>query len=401
MTVESVAALLLFLLFGLYLTILIGHRAGTLAPAIVTFVLHVCIALVVVQLFGLFSADAIYYDHTASQLASGEEARVTAGKEGWPALLAALYRTFGHVPSLGLIVNAVACAVASALVGLTAERLELPKRLSAWIAGLLPAALLWGSLLLREALSWLCIALLTYAITVLMDERDHGARRRWVLHVGMSIVAFGGLLLVRGTVALIVGVAMLFAVVVAKRRSGRVIIVVMALVLVTAGPLLGRISEIVGVYDFEQVNASRDALSSSADSSFEVVSYSDPVSAVMALPRLLPRSFLGPFVWEWSAIGIPFAVDGILWALVLIAACRGLWRARRKRPLMILVVPAVALLIVLAQTSGNYGTMQRLRVQAEILLVPLAAAGITRVRAEEPEPLVAARAGARNPDDDD
>ena len=57
----------------------------------------------------------------------------------------------------------------------------------------------------------------------------------------------------------------------------------------------------------------------------------------------------------------------------------GWWRAHNRKELLVLILPALALSGALMLTSGNYGTMQRLRVQTTVLLIPVAAAGATLV----------------------
>ena len=77
----------------------------------------------------------------------------------------------------------------------------------------------------------------------------------------------------------------------------------------------------------------------------------------------------------------PFALDAVLWLTILGFAVLGWWRAPNRLELLLVVLPALALTGALMLTSGNYGTMQRLRVQTSVLLIPVAAGGLSLVTA--------------------
>ena len=93
------------------------------------------------------------------------------------------------------------------------------------------------------------------------------------------------------------------------------------------------------------------------------------------------RVAFGPYPWEWPGLGAPFAFDAVCWLTVLMLAVLGWWCASNRLRLLLVVLPALALAGALMVTSGNYGTMQRLRVQTSVLLIPVASAGFTLIAA--------------------
>ena len=153
-------AIFTFIVVGLGASLFAGHYSRTLAPTAVSFGVHIVAALLVYQLVGLGAPDAEYYDTAASSLASGgPEVSVTVGKEGWVLILAAIYSRIGHYPELGLILNATFAALTVCVAGLTASRLNMPVRATAWITAVFPSGIIWSSFLLRESISWLLTGL--------------------------------------------------------------------------------------------------------------------------------------------------------------------------------------------------------------------------------------------------
>lgn len=73
-------------------------------------------------------------------------------------------------------------------------------------------------------------------------------------------------------------------------------------------------------------------------------------------------------------MAIPLALDGLIWLVLLGFTIRACFILKDRR-LAVLLLPAAALLAALIIGSGNYGTMERLRVQSAFLMVPVAVAG--------------------------
>lgn len=356
----------------------VGHRSGVLLPVLAAYGAHVLVAVVLYGLRGIGDKDARLYDTAANQLMAywtGEATNhpnFTVGKEGWPVLLAGMYRVTTNSPVLGLLVNACACGLLVAVLAATARRLELPVRRTAWMVTLLPPVLFWGSQLLREPLAWLLTACVAYAVAGL-TKRD--SLPDWATFV----LSVGALLWVRGSLAVIAAGAGVLAILIARRASSAFIVGGTVGLVALAGPLTARLEAVTGGLTIEQINQNQEALSRTADTSgFAVAEYGSFTDLVLGLPLLLPRSLLGPYPWEWPSLNPLFALDAVIWLLLLFYAWRGWRRSTDRRRLLSLVIPAAALVAALAISSGNYGTLQRLRLQAAVLLVPVAAAGIGR-----------------------
>lgn len=353
---------------GFALILLFGKSNSTRLPAAVTFILHLITSTLFFIFNGVALPDAIYYDRIALEVArGGTEVGVTLGKEGWPQLLGLVYGTLGHSPLLGLWINAFAAAATVILMGIVASRLELNVRGTAWAFALLPEFLIWSSVLLRESLVWFLLSVMLVGLTGVAS----GRRVIW-----SGLLLAGGtaaLLSVRGTLAVIIlaaGIAALMF----TRRSGIATVGASLLVILIpfSEPVLGRITQITGGYSLASIEASRDALTRTASTGFEVAAGGGGLSSIVSV---LPEVFFGPFIWNIGAVGIPGVAMGLIWGMILLFAVVGWRQHSNKRALLVLILPAVSLLLVLALTSGNYGTLVRLRVQAEIFLVPLAVTG--------------------------
>ena len=239
-----------------------------------------------------------------------------------------------------------------------------------WLAALYPALFIWGTLLLREAITWFFLALLSLAAAGLVT------RKSVLGNAVLMGLAFAGLLTFRGSVAIAVIIALIAAVVVARRGGISVYLALaLAAAVVFLTPLADQVDAIFGRYNFEQLDSSREALRRTADSAFSTGS-GGPLTAIVTV---LPRVLFGPYAWEGNT-GLAGVIDGLLWVALLVPAVYGFANAANKRALTVLLLPSATLLIVLAMTSGNYGTMVRLRVQVAIFLIPLAAAGLANLR---------------------
>lgn len=363
--------------YGLAVVVILASRFNVVAPATFSYAVVVATALIRYSEFGLEAPDAIYYDQIALAIAQGEtSSAISAGKEGLSQTLAVVYSVLGHDPVFGLWINAIACALMVAMVGGIAQRLDMPTKTAAWIAAVYPAFIVWGTLLLREAIVWLCLATLLFAVSGIVK---HVGRVGW--NVALLIMSFVALLAFRGSIGIAVLVASLAAIVLSRSRDRKrewltYFIVALVLVVAYATPLSAQIEGIFERYTFERVEISREALQRTGETGFATGSGAPFMIAISVLPRVLA----GPFIWEFSTVGTAGVIEGALWVLLLILAIRGWMRLTDRRSANVLVVPALVLIYVLAMTSGNYGTMIRLRTQVALMLIPLAAAGLSRVK---------------------
>ncbi|GEP28561.1 hypothetical protein E3O11_16590 [Cryobacterium levicorallinum] len=372
MTFIATLAIATFIVVGLGTVTLAGHFSRTLAPTVFSFGIHILAALSIYHTVGLGAPDAEYYDRAASSLAlGGPEVSVTAGKEGWVLLLAAVYSRLGHVPELGLVLNATFAALTVCIAGRIAAKLSLPVSVTAWITAAFPSGIFWSSLLLRESVSWLLIGLCALAFAGLASGRVR------LLDIALVLAALSGLLLVRGTAAIAVAAAGFIAIAYVRRRYLSFLLGALACALiVVTSPLGARLNDIIGGITIETFNTSRTALSRAAATSWPTVEVHGLSSAWEAFLVAFPRVMFGPYPWEWPSMPVPFALDGLVWLVILGLTIRGCLVLKDRR-VVILLLPAAALLAALIVGSGNYGTMERLRIQSTFLLIPVAAAGYT------------------------
>lgn len=351
-------------------------------PMVVGYLARMAAAAAVYLRLGLYAPDSIYYDSVAQQIVAtwrggADLPPIGAGKEAFPFMLAAVYWLFGHIPFAVIVLNATVSAVVVMVVSATAARISGRQRTVAWLAATYPPLVLWGSLLMREAVTYLLLALSLWAVVGLWKKTSD--RRAWAVLL-ISLVLLLGF---RGSAATIVGAASIIALVLRSKR-----IWVIGAGIVAAGALVAG-----GAWFFgpDHLADSRMQLSGEATTGFlpsqppadpigpgpsiDPVGADpsiDPVGMGRSILQVLPRVALGPYPWEWSRVGIPLALDAVCWLVVLVAVGHGWARVRPRAVASVLLIPAAALFMALVITSGNYGTMQRLRVQVAVAVLPLA-----------------------------
>lgn len=356
----------------------IARRLDVVLPTVVGMAVQGALAVALFLGIGLWAPDAGAYDELGRQFAAywgggPPPDAVGEGKEAFPVMLGAVYYVVGHAPAIGLAFNWVAHGLLVVVLAGLAARADLPVRLTAWAVALFPPALFWSSLLLREAISWLLMALFLYALVGL-------ARRVTVRDLATMALSLGALLWFRGTAAVVLaGVGMAVLVLTARRdtflpRAGAA-----ALALLVLSPRLAAL--LVGYTSVSDIEAKRSDLSN-ADTGFTAPEATADTSVASGLVDSVLRVAFGPYPWEWPSIGAPFAFDAVVWLTVIGLSLGGWWRSQRRADLLLVLLPALALSGALMLTSGNYGTMQRLRAQTSVLMLPVAAAGLALILAK-------------------
>lgn len=374
--IDQGPALVLFILVGLASVAASGSAAGVMAPSIVAFTLRLAAALVVFGTVGLFSPDAEYYDSLARQIVAGPvSVEITAGKEGWPYLLAGIYSTFGPHPALGLVVSATLGALVVPVVARTSLLLGLPSGGASWLAALFPMTIVWSSLLLRESLTWLLLALCTWCLAGLVT-----AKLRWPYAVGL-IAALTVLSTARGPAVLIMVLGGFIALFTLFRWRERFVLTALTIAgfgLILLSPLRSFWLEVLGNSSPETVADGAGILRESS-TAFPEVRSSGLLGTLESLWIASPRVIAGPLVWEWPWLPLPLIADGVLWVVIIVLAVVGIKSLNKRMHAIVMISPASLFLASLIVGSGNYGTMQRLRMQAVIILLPLTGAGIERM----------------------
>lgn len=363
---------------GLLVSVIAGLTAGVLRPVVVAYVGHCAVSIFLYDRRGLFSPDAEHYDAIGQFVAfgyhmPGNYMEIAPGKEGFPWILGQAYELLGHVPQFGLLLNATLCALLVALVGSTAARGDLPVRLAAWLAVLYPMLWIWGSLLLREPAVWVLVMLFAHGAVGIAAGRG-----RLAVNVAECVAAVLLLVPFRGTAAVLVVVGGAGSLAIrwffgrdARTRRWLFGLVLASVLLVVGGWY------VVGAPGLATLNIIRTALSEDAASTgFPATPVTGPASAIVASAQVVPRVVVGPLPSEWLRMSPIFVVDGVLWTCTLVLAGIGSWLRRRTYMTWLPSVLVVgALLGALIVTSGNYGTMVRLRLVALPVLLPLAALG--------------------------
>ena len=390
MEISAVAGVVLIMLGGLWPMLYTAKRHGAIQPLVVGLVAQGLVMIGLFAAIGLWAPDAIKYHAMGQEIAEHLRGGPTPvlvvgdGKDGFPNLLGGLYWAFGPHIAIGLAVNWVAHGALVTTLASVASRLALPVRRTAWVAALFPPLLLWGGLLLRESLAWLTIAAVALGLAIFIKAVN---RRQYLEGATYALGGLLALTAIRGSGAIIIWVAAAITLAANARRttilSHLALACAMLIVLVpqTFTILEGYLPDTSDEITIEQpeevadapksdaLTQSREALSRDASTSFSGVDGDGPPSMVGTSARII----VGPFPSEWNSVGLPFIADSALWLVVLGATGVGTWKQRKNlRSLLILILPALLLSGALIATSGNYGTMQRLRLQSTILLIPIA-----------------------------
>ncbi|MCY7287649.1 MAG: hypothetical protein LH624_05225 [Cryobacterium sp.] len=393
MGIEAWLALVAFIVAGVAVVLTWARREGVVAPTVVGLVAQGVLTIGLYAVVGLWAPDAIVYDDLGRQFAaywSGGPlpAEVGEGKEAFPLMLGVIYFVVGQAPAIGLAMNWIAHGFLVTALASVARRLDLPVVVTAWVVALFPPALFWSAFLLRESITWLLMAVFLYAVGGI-------ARRITIRDLIVMVAGLAALMWFRGTAAIIVaGVSMTVLVLTAKRRTLLPRLGVAGIALMVLSPRLT--SLLAGYTSADDLAIKRTDLANAdtgfgpaeapADTSGGVdVAVGADVGADGGMATSLVDSALrvafGPYPWEWPGLGAPFAFDAVCWLTILLLAVLGWWRASNRLRLFLVVLPALALAGALMITSGNYGTMQRLRVQTSVLLIPMASAGFTLLAA--------------------
>ena len=369
-------------------------------PALIVLACQVATAGAVLLLIGPFfmAPDGLVYDREAVDFAEslgGEsEARLTAGKEGWPALLGLIYATIGRAPLVGFLVNGVVTALSSVFVAKTAVcifgAVSNTRLLAAYL--LSPLIVVLGPSLLREALCWLGTAMLCCGFAMVMRKQRPG--------MATAIVGLVILVTVRTSLGvLMVGAVTVVGLVIASWARGMRLTAVTlvgvgaAAATVLSIPVLGSL----GVGE-EGLRENRLYLSD-ATTGFPAGDLgSGPLGLLMTAVGMLPRVAFGPFPWEVSAhiVWLWVLANTVFWFVILYATGRRVRRLADRSLALIFIGGAAIVLLGLSLTLTNYGIVVRMRGMPIMMLLPLVV-GAVGSRAADTERLFGRRREAALP----
>lgn len=339
---------------------------------------------VITSLFGPFflAADGPQYDLQAFQFAQslkGEsvEVQFAGGKEGWPVVLGLVYFLFGRVTFVGIIISCIAVAISAIFVSGSAELLAgrfSERALYMWYF-LTPLILLLGPSLMREALCWMAVSMVSYGVIA----RSSGHTR------GLLVALLGALILgaVRTSLAVLViaGLAVSWVCLILISRKMYYVLAAIAIAVAALASIL--LSPTLGALDSAEASlqANRLYLSAEATTGFSTSVLGTGVGGfLVVVMEVFPRVLLGPFPWE---LGIPWeAGESMVWLWVLsnsLIWLALLWVVLRKRRLLkhrraaALILGATAIVMLgMSLSLTNYGIIVRMRGTPMIMLLPLA-----------------------------
>ncbi|WP_140425553.1 hypothetical protein [Cryobacterium sp. N21] len=377
-TLVAVLAGILFFLLGLGIVAAIGRRMlGTASPGVLLYISLVAIGCLVTAFFGPFflAPDGPIYDAQAHGFASDlrnerNDIGLTNGKEGWPILLGSVYYVFGRVTFVGVIINCLATASSAVFVARTAQIISgtfSSKKMYLWYV-CTPLFAVLGPSLMREALCWLGISMICYALASLWNGR---IGRLWIGGAGLFI--FGT---VRTSLAILVLCALILGllIVVLIRKKMRLTLTVTSVIsVIIASTALSVALDSLGVTE-ESLQLNRVYISVDATTGFAASSLQPGVGGFLTMAlQVFPRLVLGPFLWEFglAPVWVWVGANSIAWLAILYIAIRSIRRMKDGTIGVILLAASGLLLLAMSVSLTNYGIVVRMRGSTMIMLLPL------------------------------
>jgi hypothetical protein len=379
----AVAALMLLVIApGLYL--LLGRRYGVVGIALIALALRAARGLYALNTGPV--DDALGYDIYGQRLAlfwqgMGPDPGTWVGKDGFPAVLGAVYYAIGHAPEVGYALNAVAGGLAVIVVAATTKEMGWDRaiRPAAWAMALWPVGIIWGGALLRESIVTLLLAIASWGAVRIYQHRAASG----LLAIAVTGVA---MIFMRGGLAFLVLAGMpLVAVLASNLRvrgsPGRLALAggISGLALIAVFLLSSYFESAVTL----QYEASILQDTNQGTSSFGQAGLGGTWVAQSLVGHALrvPITAFGPFPWQVTNLSLAQAfIDAALWFAVWALAIYATRRLTVRIEAALFLFPTAALIVALAANAGNFGLIIRLRGQALALIVPLAALGFVHWR---------------------
>lgn len=294
------------------------------------------------------------------------------------------FRIFGHQVGLALsLVNAVLGTVAAWTFAQLAATVYSPRaaRPAFILCGFWPSIVLWTSINLRDAASFL---LLGGALLAAQRLRSSVSLRDGLILVS-CLLAYP---FVRGYMLVLLSVGIVASYLVVRLRQLPVAIILVSGVLMALTTLKGPyavLQDLSVESQLEQLHRMRSGLAYGA-SAFDStgVDLSTPAGALAYLPRGLANFLLAPFPWKLQSWRQVMALpETLVWYGVLAAAVRQAWydaRRQLKQTALVLFV-TLSITVAYALVEGNEGTAYRHRAHVLLLAFVLAAGYWDRRRA--------------------
>ncbi|MBD1590425.1 hypothetical protein HC744_00015 [Arthrobacter sp. S1_S22] len=313
------------------------------------------------------------------------------GKEGYVWILGWTYVISGPAPMVPIVLNIILHGILTIVLARTAEVISLhlmigeKSRVSAIrfvgiTTAVVPSIVFWVPLVLRETLCLLCIAL---AVLFALHLVATGKLRFLIFLAPPTAV----LVWVRGSIglALLAGLLLGWSFSWLRKRRfpwvGRLFLSIP--VAVTLISLWSAVDSQTSLDASDIATRSVD-LSTTASSGFPGIRASSSITDIILIQG--PRVAFGPFLWEFRPVAVMFLafIEAMSWLACLFLALKAK-PFRSGDPLhralaMLVASVAIVLLLALAISIGNYGTLARLRPMVFVVLLPLAGVGYARIR---------------------
>lgn len=333
---------------------------------------HMIVGTAAYAVLGPFSMspDGHTYDSQAVTIASrfGMEApywfsnALHPGKEGFPSILGVIYSFLGREPLAAIGLNSITTAITAIVLMATTRKAfgaVNPWPLAIYLC-LMPAFITLGPAVMREAMCWLGISLVSYLVA------SYLAGSGILSGSLMGLVGFALLFYVRTGLAALVLVAVVVAIgtVIVWRLFGAAALATLAVLGTLVVLLVGDVILTIAGYNPTYVINNRNFNANFATTGYTV--WTGPLEVfgitgymIAALPKILlgPLPWeLGPqLVWAWVLFSTVF-----WWAAIWIIARIGIRKGLTTQFLGFTVMSLV-LLIALAAFFSNYGVLSRMR----------------------------------------
>lgn len=313
------------------------------------------------------------------------------GKEGYVWILGWAYVISGPAPMVPIVLNIILHGILTIILARTAEVFSLhlaidensrvsAVRFVALTTAVVPSIVLWVPLVLRETLCLLCIALaLLFALHLVATWKV-----RFLVFLTLPTTI---LIWVRGSIGLALLAGLLLGLSFSWLRNrpfqwvGRFFLSIpVAVALFSLWFAVDSQSSL----DASDIATRSVDLSTTASSGFPGIRASSSIMDIILIQG--PRVAFGPFLWEFRPIAVMFLafIEAVSWLACLFLALKSrpfMSKHSLHRALGMLVASvAIVLLLALAISIGNYGSLARLRPMVFVVLLPLAGVGYARIK---------------------
>lgn len=388
------------ILAGILMILIVGVRKRWLiAPLIVAFVARVLLSLIHRYVYPLpqGGADALVFNRTAHQWSAGGcltslEYFDPAGSYVYSSLLGVFYGCVGYSPLAGQMINAVMGTTAVAMLALATARVwgVRPAVRLGYFLAIFPALIIYSSVTLRESAILLAVSTMVYCVTRFSERREVKWALAAMAAIGCATLFHGGMAL--AVVGLLVGLLFMPSVGSVKHSQaaiGTLLVRSVLAIAVMAGavfymdsiylPKIGSVGEL----DTELISNVVESRAQGDAAYLTALRVSSPVDVVWQAPVRLLYLLYAPFPWNVTNPTHLFGMfDGLIYAYLSLRA----WQNRKvilsHTGMRIIFFVLIALALVYAFGTSNFGTAMRHRAKFAVAIAVLVAPFLVRAKAQ-------------------